>query len=445
MVRVRVGLGLLCLALPLCVGCGSSVSASNTEAKYAPRLKAVEVDVVPVRRQAVSTEVEFTGNLLPRRMTQIVSEVEGVVRDVPKVGTEFNVVVEGKQISERLGITYGQSVKQGDVLLEIDTTDAEIALRIAEAKLSKSKAELAKLKSWNRPEEVQRLTALRDEAKARYSQAHSEHRRKEQLAKRNVVTQTDIENAAMGAATSRAALLAAEAVLKQAHAGPTTEEIVIHQALIAEAEAEVESAKRSITKSTIRAPYDGVVTAFSVEVGGRVSPNGEPLVELMDLRFLVAEIAIPETYIGRVQVRDSAMVEAAGASQPVPGLVIAINDTVDPQTRTFAVRVAIDNEARKFKAGQFATVRLQMGGVEAESLAIPSSSIFFREGQPHVYVLETDLVESRQVAVGVADAGMTEILDGLHEGQQVVVDDPSLLSDGMRASVRSGTSHPTTD
>lgn len=441
MMHTLARLGLLCVALPVCVGCGARSTASEREPQFSLRLKTAEVEVTSVRRQVLSTEAEFTGTLLPRRATRVTSEVEGVVRRIPKVGAQFNVVVEGKQISERLAITYGQSVSQGDPLVELDTADAEIALRMAEAKLSKARADLAKLRSWQRPEEVQRLAALRDEAQARHVQALGEYRRKQQLAKRNAITQTDFESAAMDVSTSKATLLAAEAVLAQAEAGPTDEELAVHEALIAESEAQVDQERRAISKATIRAPYDGIVTAFSVEVGDRVTPSSGPLVEIMDVRFLVAEIAVPEAYVGRVQVRDQATVMAAGSSQPVPGLVVAINGMVDQKTRTFNVRVAIDNQHRQLKAGQFVTVQLTMGGAESEVLAVPSSAIFFLEGQPHVYVLNEDLVESRQVAVGMADAGTTEIRNGLQAGDQVVVNDPSLLAHGTRVSVRHSTTH----
>ena len=213
----------------------------------------------------------------------------------------------------------------------------------------------------------------------------------------------------------------------------------MHQALIAQAEAEVEQHRRRLEKSAIRAPYDGVLTGLHVEVGDWVSPASGAVAEVMDVRYLVAEFAVPEAYVGRVRVEDRAEVQAAGLVEPVPGLVVAVNDSVDVQTRTFAVRVAVDNEDRRLKAGQFARVRLNLGTSQPESLAAPTESIVFVEGRPHVFVVEGDEVRCQPVTLGIRNPAATEILSGLQPGEWVVRHDPSLLADARRrASPRPG-------
>lgn len=442
----RIGVGVILTALVLAgvwlVDRNRDTSAATTASSYEPRLQQVQVRVAPVMRQSLTSELEVTGNLLPRRVTRVMAEVEGMVREIPQIGEQIDVEIEGRRYSERLGITYGQRVKQGDTLIQLDTRDAEVALRLAQAKLLKAQADLAHLKAWRRPEEVQRLTALRDEAHSRHEHAISDFRRTELLLKRNAASQSEFDRAALEVATLRAVLSASQASLAAAEAGPTQEELAVQQALISQAEAEVEQHRRTIEKAIIRAPYDSVITAFHVEVGDRVTPTSGPVAELMDIRYLSAEIAVPEAYIGRIDIRDEARVEAAGRTQSVPGVVIAVNDYVDPQTRTFNVRVAIDNEQRQFKAGQFAHVRLTRGAGDApgsgdgEPLAVPRESVVFVEGQPHVFILRDETVQLTAVKVGVSNATATEIRQGLTAGDVVVVDDPSLLADGMQVSVR---------
>ncbi|TVS12661.1 MAG: efflux RND transporter periplasmic adaptor subunit [Planctomycetaceae bacterium] len=418
------------------VGRDTNTSAATTAVSYMPRLQQVHVTVAPATRQSLDAEFEFTGNLLPRRVTRVMAEVEGIVYEVPQVGAQIDVEVDGRHYSERLGIGYGQQVSKGDVLVWLDTRDAEVGLRIAEAKLAKAQADLGKLKAWQRPEEVQRLTALRDEAQSRHQHAISDYHRTESLVQRNAATKSEYEKAALEVATLRAVLEASEASLAVAQAGPMQEEIAVQRALIAQAEAEVEQHRRTLDKAVLRAPYDSVVTAYHVEVGDRVTPAGGPVVELMDIRYLSAEIAVPEAYVGRLTLEDRARVEAAGSTGPVPGMVIAVNEFVDPQTRTFQVRVAIDNEQRKFKAGQFARVRLTLGSGGDQRLAVPRESVVFMEGQPHVFLLRDDTVHQTSVTIGVSSATAIEIQSGLAAGDKVVVDDPSLLADGMKVSVR---------
>lgn len=424
------------VALPLFSGCGTSHADTTEQSIRVQRANTVEVGVASVQKTKLSPEREFTGNLLPRRVTRITSEVDGIVREIPQVGTRFDVSLNGKQYSEQLAISIGQRVKQGDVLIQLDTHDLEIALSLTEAKLLKAKADLAKLNSWDRPEEVRRLTAMRDEVQARLDLAMSNLERSNQLHEQDVLTDTEFEQATMEVASTQALVESANATLATATAGPTPEEISVQEALIAQAEAEVQQATSELSKATIRAPFDGVVISIEVEVGDRVSAANGPLIELMDLRYLVAEIGVPEAFIGRVDVHDEARVTLAGYSEPVPGIVIAVNEYVDPAARTFQARIAIDNEAMKFKAGQFASVRLHLEDDQNATLVVPSDSIVFVEGQPHVFRIAGDHAELVPVELGLADSEFTEVIKGVNEKDQVVIDDPSLLVDGTKVSVR---------
>ena len=193
--------------------------------------------------------------------------------------------------------------------------------------------------------------------------------------------------------------------------------------------------EQNLTKATIRAPYDGVVTDMYVEVGGRVSAGSGQILELMDLRFLVAEVGVPEAYMSHIHLQDRATVHVAGSSEPVPGLIVSINDKLDPESRSFRVRVAIDNIQRRFKAGQFARVAMNVGSQD-QNIVLPSRAVTFIEGQPGVYAFADGKVTRKTVELGVSDDTQTEILDGLDAGEQIVVDDPNLLADQMEVEVR---------
>ncbi len=436
MLRSRIALLLLVGWSAALIGCSQGSSASDDQSTYTPRVKPTEVEVAATRYQPIQTDIKFTGNLLPRRITRVGSDVEGVVAEIPQVGATIDVVVDGKHYKEKLGITYGHPVHKGDLLVRLDTREEEVALQIAQAKLQKAAADLAHLQAWERPEEVHRLSALRDEAVARLDQSKQNYQRMEQLHQRKAISSSEFEKAATEVSTAKATVAAADAMLAKAQAGPMPEEIDIQKALVAQAEAEVKQRRLEIEKAQIRAPYDGVVTAFQVEVGDRVSPNGDPVAEIMDLQFLIAEIAVPEAYISKIHPQDHATVKATGAEEPVTGLVVAVNDMVDPQTRTFSVRIAIDNEQRQFKAGQFATVQLAFGDEKTDRLAIPSRAIVLVEGTPHVFKVDGNQVETIPVELGLSNDSMTEVLHGLTSGDLIVVDDPSLLADEMLISIK---------
>lgn len=311
LITVATACGLLLAA----TGCTESTTSALETRSLAARKMLVELAVAEIKPLAVSTV--FTGNLLPRRRTIVVSEVDGIVRDIPAVGPKIDIEVNGQRYVEQLGIGYGHEVKKGDLLIQLDTADFELELLVARAKLAKAKADLAKLTSWERPEAIERLKAVRNEAKARHDQAVAELDRAEKLG--NAISLSELDGRRTDVATTEATLGSHEAMLRTATAGPTKEELAVQEALVAQADAEVKQKEQDLTKATIHAPYDGVVTDMYVEVGERVSAASGQILELMDLRFLVAEVGVPEAYMSRLEVQDRASVHAAGSIEPSPG------------------------------------------------------------------------------------------------------------------------------
>ncbi len=412
-------------------GCVDSKTNAVETQRIEPRKMQVELTVAEVKPLAVSSE--FTGNLLPRRRTIVVSEVDGIVRDIPAVGPNIDVEVNGTRYVEQLGIGYGHEVKKGDLLVQLDSADFELELLIARAKLAKANADLAKLRAWERPEAIERLAAVRDEAQARHEQALAELDRAVGLG--TAISTSDLDARRTDVTTTKAMLGSHEAMLRTATAGPTKEELAVQEALLAQAEAEVKQKEQDLTKATIHAPYDGVVTDMYVEVGERVSAASGQILELMDLRFLVAEVGVPEAYMSQLKIRDLATVHAAGSHEPVPGLIVSINDKLDPESRSFRVRVAIDNIERRFKAGQFVRVAMNIGSHE-QDIVIPSRAITFAEGQPGVYVYNDGVVTRTSITLGVGNDEHVTVLSGINAGDSVVTDNPALLTDGMKVEVR---------
>ncbi len=416
------------------LGCQREVKVAAKPASIS--LSDVEVSAQPVSQQGLAARLEFTGNLLPKRASRLTFEVDGIVANIPATGTKFDVTVEGKRYQEQLSLTYGQWVEAGELLVELDKSDFQLQLQLAEAKFAKAQADLANLMVGSRAEELRRLTALRNESRARAEQAERENRRMQELRGNQVVSSSEADQASTAAAAARALLESAEAMLASAEAGPTAEQIAVEQALVKQMAVEVELARHKLRKTQLVAPYSGVVVSINVEVGDRVAASTSPVIEMMNSQYLVAEINLPEALVGKVEVHDLAEVYTAGVEGPTTGLVVAVNEMVDPQSRSFRVRVAIDNDSRKFKAGQFAKVILSVESASSQSLTVPNSSIVFADGQPTVFVIEHGRVHRQVVQLGLSSGGWTEIRSGVAADRVVVTDDPTLLADGMHVRVR---------
>jgi membrane fusion protein (multidrug efflux system) len=158
--------------------------------------------------------------------------------------------------------------------------------------------------------------------------------------------------------------------------------------------------------------------------------------EIMEISYLFAEVGVPERYVRNVQPSDDAQVIIQGMAEEVPGIIVRINDKVDPGTRTFRVRVGIDNAERQYRVGQFVRVRLNLG-TSSNTLAIDRRALVYAGGQPRVFVFADGHVHLKTIQPGVQAENMVEVLSGLEEGESIVVDDPSVITDGMPVRVRS--------
>ena len=427
--------------LPVCSSvlllCGCQGGQPNDSAQFQPASHRVQVQVAEVRRADISSTLELVGNFLPQRRTVIVAEVDGVIKRIPHSKQRIEVAVDGRGCSQPVRLGLGHEVSEGDILIELDPVDFELALASAQAKLDRANKELEQLLAWKRPEEVQRIRALRDEAKAHLDQAESELKRAESLGKEQALSRSDYEHHLAVARRARAMFAHADAAWRIALAGPTNEEIAVAKAKVAELHAEVQVQAEKLKKATIRAPYDAVITDRYVDEGDRVTalPRVE-IMEIMDLSLVVAQVAVPERYIHRVKIGEMTRVKAKGVVEPVPGVVVLINDKVEPETRTYRVRVAVENSRRIFKAGQFVEVAFLIGS-SSDTLQIPSPAISYSGGQPVVFVYGDRRVCERPVKLGISNEEQTEVLSGLSEGEQVVVVDPSVLAHGMTVELPS--------
>lgn len=439
--NARCLLFVLCAAALFPSGCTGPTEGEAAASARRLAVAKLEVDVAPVTRSDIAATVELVGSLLPRRRMVVVAEVDGVILEIPASPRErIEAEVGGERISEAPRLDIGVEVAKDDLLVRLDPYEYDIKLQAAEARLEAANQAMEKLMAWHRPEEIDRLEAARDEAKAALVLAEANLRRAQPLLGRKAISQEQYDTIKAAADKAQAALKRAEADLAIARAGPTKEEIAVANAAVKLAQADVKRAEWERAKTEIHAPYDGVITDRYVDEGDRVTamPRVE-IMELSDLSLLTAQLGVPERYIGQIQVGDPAEVSVRGSAQPVPGLVVLINDKVDPTNRNFRIRVAIRNDERRFKMGQFARVALKVRS-SANALTIPADAVTYAGGEARVFVYRGGRVQQRAVQLGISNDESAEVLSGLAAGEQVVTYDPSILSDGMQVQVRPATS-----
>ena len=197
------------------------------------------------------------------------------------------------------------------------------------------------------------------------------------------------------------------------------------------AKAALAEAETNLGYMTITAPFDGVITRKSADVGDLATP-GKTLLEIEDPAALRFEADVPEAIIGSI---------AAGASMPVRSGTLEITGTVseiapvaDAQSRTFLVKLDLP-QTPGLRTGQFGRVAVPLS--ETSVLRIPVSAVVQRGQMEIVFVVEKGRAQLRLVKTGKRFGDEVELVSGIEAKEQVAVENVSRLADGQRVEVQS--------
>jgi len=186
--------------------------------------------------------------------------------------------------------------------------------------------------------------------------------------------------------------------------------------------------KRQTTPSTImRSPIDGVVTELGAREGSAFAA-GASLFRINGLTSVWINAQIPEARVSMVPMGSTVQAHAtAWPGREFKGRVIALLPQVDPQTRTFTVRVALDNPDFRLSPGMWVALDFT-GPAVPPQLVVPSEAVI-STGERSVVITakEGGSFDVVDVSTGLEEDGKTPILSGLHEGESVVLSGQFLI------------------
>ena len=329
----------------------------------APIEKPVPVQIVKLEHRTLPRKVEAVGRIAPNRQLTITSQAPGIIA--------------------KHAANQGDLVRRGQLLVQIDPTDYELANEEAQAN----------------------LTAVRAQV---YSAARAFERSKT-LLPRKVISQDNYEKA--------------EAAYKAAVAQEA-------RALVG-----IKIAEERLKKTEIYTPFSGVISMRYIETGQMVGV-GAPLMNLVDLNQVRVKINLTEQDYIRIKRGDRAEVRVeAYPSLIFTGRIDRIAVSSDPRTNTFAVEALLDNPDLVLKSGFLARVSLTTRPL-TDVILIPQSAILYRENGADVYVIEDRKAAKKSVILGVTIGDSIQVIDGLNPGDNLVVKGQNYLKTGARVLVK---------
>lgn len=355
------------------------------------------VDVVELQRAPLVRTLQFSARVATLSRVSVGATLTGRVASV--------------------AVREGDAVRQGDVLVQLETDEAQSALAQAQAGVAQSQARVQGLRGSGRSVVQAQLV----QAEVSLRAAERELARTEQLAAQGFLSTARLDEVRRSADVARAQHQGAQA---QAQALlDTGADLAQARAQLAQSEAAVQAARTRLAQMTVRAPADARVLLRKVEPGQIVQPGSALLaLALAGPTELVAQV--DERFLEQLQSGQPARVLAdAFADRPFAAHVASIAPSVDAARGAIEVKLLPDQAAPDFLREDMTLSVEVRTGAAARALVLPLAALRgdTAAGQATVWRVQDGRVAAQTVRLGLRTLDAAEVLEGLDEGDRVVL------------------------
>lgn len=339
------------------LSCSSEDSVKNLT-------KSVQVKTALAEKKDVIRQIQLVGNVSPSATVSLVPRVSGEI-----VNTFFR---------------EGQEVKEGDILIELDTRPYRAALAERQANLAKSKALLAK--------------------------AYEDRKRYGKLAQNGYVSREALDETVTSVSTLKADVQAAEAA--------------------------VNNALLNLDYCQIRAPISGRIGKLNVQKGNMVFANSsEPIAEIDTISPSYVLFSLPEIYLDAVKKNMEAgpvlLTATPVGGKASSGELMLLDNSVDKTTGTIQLRGIFPNQGYELWPGQFVNINLPLAELK-NALLVPTAAVQAGRTSSQIYVIDKDGQAEIIPVKPLFEVEDATIVEGnIFPGQKVIVEGQMRLSPGI--------------
>jgi len=360
------GFTILMLLVAFLGGCGSRESASVEKPSKAPAQISEErqVEVVEVVSRPIAHTLSAVGSLKTPEHVMISPKKAGIIN--------------------RILVREGDRVKKGQVLVQLDDTDARLQVERAEARVQEAEVSL----------EAHRIILVRYQ----------------KLLEGKVIPQQTYEDIGL--------------------------KVKLDEVRLALAGTELSLARQHLQDHRIISPIDGIVNLKIASIGEHVNvaPKDE-ILTIVQMDPLEVEFYIPENWAGRIRPGSQIQFSVKAFSEEKYSASLQfISPTADPATRNVKLKAMAPNPHYRLKPGFFAEVTLPAGG-NSNGMTIPESALFSQEGKNFTFVVKEGVAHRREVEAGSRFDGKVEVVKGIQKGEKVVTAGHEQLTEGMKVRI----------
>lgn len=216
---------------------------------------------------------------------------------------------------------------------------------------------------------------------------------------------------------------------------------------LAQLEAGIESAESSVqqldsalenvdSNGNVLAPQSGTLVTMNAVEGSYIS-NSMPLIVIDGADQMKVTASVSEALVPKLSAGDEATVYVSAADATFTATIRSVERAANMQTKLYTVVLTVPADVGGLMSGMFADVTFHTDTSE-NAIVVPTEAILTSNGVQYVYVVENDTACYVEVETGLTGSGVTEVISGLTEGQQLVVVGQAYLADGDPVRIVSG-------
>lgn len=193
--------------------------------------------------------------------------------------------------------------------------------------------------------------------------------------------------------------------------------------------ADIELVQANISKTEIRAPFNGIVGLRNVSEGAYITP-ATSIATLQQINPLKIDFTVPEKYSSALGKGDIVKFSTDGSAQTYNGKIYAIEPRIDEATRSIKIRALVQNTSSGLLPGTFAKVDVGLKRID-NALMIPTQCIIPEARNKKVIVVNNGKADFRIVQTGVRNESQIQIINGISEGDTIVASALMSVKPGM--------------
>lgn len=410
-------IGLLIIGVPRIKG--RIIGSAEVPTDQIERVLPVEtLTVTPVSSYSVSRT--YTGEIASLRASELGFERSGQLVDVL--------------------VNEGDLVNANAPLARLDIRNLQTQRQQLVAEKARANAQLMELKAGARSEDIAAAVAAVKDVEEQLRLQQVQRTRRESLYTQGAISREELDEFSFGEGALRARLDQSRSQLEELQNGTRPEQIMAQQALVQQIDATIADLDITISKSTLHAPFDGVIATKQVDEGTVVGA-GQSVIRLLENATPEARIGLPVSAIDQLTIGDEKTIYLG--DRPYSATVSSILPEVDAQTRTQTVMLALESAAaNQANSGQTVRVNLQET-VPTDGIWIPTAALTQGiRGLWTCYVLvpgksstkDQYTVKPQSVEVLYQDSDRTLVRGTLKPNDVVVASGPHRLVPGQLVS-----------